>query len=47
VYRRVATMIFVSGPAQRGLEMITIDPADLQAAQERDAAEPAIGAGKA
>lgn len=36
VYRRVATMIFV--PAQRGaVEMVTIDPAELQAARERDA----------
>ena len=41
VYRRVATMIFVPGPAQRGLEMITIDPADLRAAQEQ--AEAAVG----
>ena len=46
VYRRVATMIFVPGPAQRSFEMITIDPADLQAAQQRDAAEAAIGEGK-
>ena len=37
VYRRVATTIFAAG---RGgsLEMLSIDPADLQAAQERDAA---------
>jgi hypothetical protein len=41
VYRRVATMIFVPGPAQRSAEMVTIDPADLQAAKERDMAEPA------
>jgi hypothetical protein len=38
VYRRVATMIFV--PAESGsastVEMVTIDPQDLQAAQERD-----------
>ena len=45
VYRRVATMIFVPGPAQRSFEMITIDPADLQAAQKRDAAEAAIDEG--
>ena len=35
VYRRVATMIFV--PAESGsasVEMVTIDPQDLQAAQE-------------
>jgi hypothetical protein len=38
VYRRVATMIFV--PAESGyassVEMVTIDPQELQAAQERD-----------
>jgi hypothetical protein len=38
VYRRVATMIFL--PAESGsastVEMVTIDPQDLQAAQERD-----------
>jgi hypothetical protein len=38
VYRRVATMIFV--PAESGgtstVEMATIDPQDLQAAQELD-----------
>ena len=37
VYRRVATMIFVPTKVQNGgMEMITIDPADLRAAQERD-----------
>jgi hypothetical protein len=42
VYRRVATMIFVPGPPQRAsmIEMVTIDPLDLQAAQDRDAAGP-------
>ena len=38
VYRRVSTMIFV--PAQghhaSSVEMVTIDPLDLQAAQDRD-----------
>ena len=38
VYRRVATMIFV--PAESGsastVEMVTIDPQDLQVAQELD-----------
>jgi hypothetical protein len=38
VYRRVATMIFL--PAESGsastVEMVTIDPQDLQAARERD-----------
>ena len=39
VYRRVATMIFVPGRTRSvSLEMVAIDPADLQAAQERDAA---------
>jgi hypothetical protein len=39
VYRRVATMIFVPAQAQRGtVEMVTIDPADLHAALQRDAA---------
>jgi len=37
-YRRVATMIFVPPQVRHGgMEMITIDPADLRAAQERDA----------
>jgi hypothetical protein len=37
-YRRVATMIFVPAQARHGgMEMITIDPADLGAARERDA----------
>lgn len=40
VYRRVATMIFVPARPHRtsSVEMVTIDPLDLQAAQERDAA---------
>jgi len=39
VYRRVATMIFVPArsPAS-AIEMIAVDPVDLQAAQERDRA---------
>jgi hypothetical protein len=36
VYRRVATVIFVPGPSGRGIEMVAIDPLDLQVAQERD-----------
>jgi hypothetical protein len=38
VYRRVATMIFVPGPGRgaASVEMVTIDPRDLQAALERD-----------
>lgn len=40
VYRRVATMIFVSAPTYgtSSIEMVTIDPLDLQAALDRDAA---------
>jgi hypothetical protein len=40
VYRRIATMILVPGhsPHSASVEMVTIDPRDLQAAQERDAA---------
>ena len=40
VFRRVATMIFVPGNFPHSIEMVTIDPRDLQAAQERDAALP-------
>ena len=42
VYRRVSTMMFVPSPSRHTspVEMVTIDPADLQAAQERDAAAP-------
>ena len=42
VYRRVSTMIFVPakshGPSS--VEMVTIDPDDLQAALDRDATAP-------
>jgi hypothetical protein len=40
VYRRVSTMIFVPGttPGTSSIEMVTIDPLELQAALERDAA---------
>ena len=38
VYRRVATMIFVPAQSHRSsVEMVTIDPNELQAAQDRDA----------
>ena len=44
-YHRVATSIFVPAPSGSAVEMVPIDPLDLQAAQERDApmcnAEPA------
>jgi hypothetical protein len=35
-YRRVSTMIFVPGKSASSVEMVAIDPQDLQAAQERD-----------
>jgi hypothetical protein len=40
VYRRVATMIFVPAECRQAssVEMVTIDPRDLQEAQDRDAA---------
>ena len=39
VYRRVATMMFVPAPTNgiSSIEMVTIDPLDLQAALDRDA----------
>ena len=42
VYRRVSTMIFVPAQSHRtsSIEMVTIDPLDLRAAQDRDAAVP-------
>jgi hypothetical protein len=41
VYRRVATMIFVPSPSQASaIEMVTIDPRDLRAAQDQDAGTP-------
>ena len=36
-YRRVSTAIFVPAPSGSAVEMVTIDPQDLQAAQEQDA----------
>ena len=38
-YHRVSTMIFVPAQSRLGssIEMVTIDPLDLQAAQQRDA----------
>jgi len=38
VYRRIATMIFVPARSSSAVEMIAVDPRDLQAAQERDGA---------
>jgi hypothetical protein len=42
VYRRVATMIFVPADSQNSssIEMVAIDPRDLQDAQDRDAEVP-------
>ena len=37
VYRRVSTMIFVPAHAS-SVEMVSVDPLDLQAAQDRDKA---------
>jgi hypothetical protein len=39
-YRRVSTSIFVPAPSGSAVEMVTIDPLDLQAAQELDATLP-------
>ena len=36
-YRRVSTVIFVPAPYGGGIEMVTIDPSDLDAAQVTDA----------
>jgi hypothetical protein len=48
VYRRVSTMIFAPGPSPHGgsVEMLGIDPRDLQAAQDRDNAMTAPSAAK-
>ena len=35
-YRRVSTVIFVPAPYGGGIEMVTIDPSDLKAAQVTD-----------
>ena len=42
VYRRVSTVIFAPGQSPHGssVEMLTIDPRDLQAAQDRDSMMP-------
>jgi hypothetical protein len=44
-YHRIATSIFLPAPSGSAVEMVPIDPMDLQAAQDRDAvvsnAEPA------
>jgi hypothetical protein len=46
-YHRVATAIFVPAPSGSAVEMVSIDPLDLQAAQDQDAGihtvQPRIG----
>jgi hypothetical protein len=47
VYRRVATMIFVPAASHASaVEMVSIDPRDLQEAQDRDAEDPATPAAR-
>jgi hypothetical protein len=36
-HRRVSTAIFVPAPSGSAVEMVTIDPLDLQAAEDQDA----------
>ena len=38
VYRRVSTMILVPTKSRQAVEMLTVDPLDLQVAYDRDAA---------
>jgi hypothetical protein len=40
VYHRVSTVIFVPAEFGSSIEMVTIDPVDLQAALDRDGATP-------
>jgi hypothetical protein len=49
VYHRVATMIFVpaEAPHSSSVEMVAIDPRDLQEALDRDAEDPANAGCKA
>jgi hypothetical protein len=49
VYRRISTMIFLPGQGRHAssLEMVTIDPRDLEAAQDRDRATNQLPAGNA
>ena len=42
-YHRISTVIFVPAPSGSAVEMVTIDPLDLEAALERDAASPPPG----
>jgi hypothetical protein len=43
-YHRIATAIFVPAPSGSAIEMVTVHPADLQLAQEQDAAAHLGGA---
>jgi hypothetical protein len=43
VFRRVATMMMVPGRNRGSIEMIVIDPLELEAAQRRDAAAGPAG----
>jgi hypothetical protein len=49
VYRRVATVIFVPAESHHAssVGMVSIDPRDLQEAQDRDAEDPANAGSKA
>ena len=38
-YHRVSTVILVPAPSGSGIEMVTIDPSELEAAQDQDADE--------
>ena len=48
VYRRISTMIFLPGQGRQAssLEMVTIDPRDLEAAQDRDRADESTSGGE-
>jgi hypothetical protein len=41
-YHRVSTVIFVPAPSGSAIEMVTIDPLDLEAVLDRDAAVHAV-----
>ncbi len=42
VYRRVSTTMLVPGQSPSKLEMVTVDPIDLAAAQDRDGTPPDV-----
>ena len=39
-YRRVSTVIFVPAESGSAVEMVAVDPLDLQTAQDQDAGSP-------